>query len=249
MTSELKNRTSSDSPPVTPPSPSPKNPVWQVAKGGIGILLFLFLLNLWVSTATLLNGVRNLFSFGLSEPQADISTLIVEKIRTASDLTTAVYSMETVVPTQQNSNFGPFTFPSKMLYIGYGEVEAGIDLSAITQANVQVSDQQITVQLPPPEILDSKIDVNRSKVYDYDEGFLNLGPNVAHDLQSLAQQKTLEKLVTAACEKNILLEANNRAELAITQLLDLTGHENITVKTSYPSPASCKNNQSKTAKL
>ncbi|MFN9672445.1 MAG: DUF4230 domain-containing protein [Microcystis sp.] len=56
-------------------------------------------------------------------------------------------------------------------------------------------------------------------VYDYDRGFLGLGPDVAPQLQTLAQQETLEKILATACQKGILQEANQKAVLALTQLL------------------------------
>jgi hypothetical protein len=58
---------------------------------------------------------------------------------------------------------------------------------------VQVTNNTIQLRLPPPRILDSKIDVNRSSVYDYNRGFLGLGPDVGPQLQTLAQRETLKK--------------------------------------------------------
>jgi len=88
------------------------------------------------------------------------------------------------------------------------------------------------VQLPPPQILDSKIDVNRSRVYDYDRGFLNLGPDVAPQLQTLAQRETLQKIVTNACDSGILNEASDRAQSVLTQLLSTAGFRQIEITPS-----------------
>jgi hypothetical protein len=61
--------------------------------------------------------------------------------------------------------------------------------------------------------------VNRSSVYDYDRGFLGLGPDTAPQLQSLAQQETLKKIQEAACKGNLLAQANDRAQLVVEKLL------------------------------
>jgi predicted transcriptional regulator len=105
--------------------------------------------------------------------------------------------------------------------------------------DVAVVNDTIQLQLPPPRILDSKIDVNRSSVYDYDRGFLGLGPDVAPQLQTLAQQETLKKIVTAACSEGVLEQANDRAELVVAQLLSTAGHKQVEVKTQSPPPGTC----------
>lgn len=178
------------------------------------------------------------------EPEVAAPTLIVQSIREASELTTAVYSLETVVPTSQDRAWGDVVVgTTKLLYIAYGEVKAGIDLSALTAADVQVDAerQQLMVQLPPPQILDRAVDVARSQVYDYDRGFLSLGPDVAPALQTLAEREALTKLGIAACEQDILGRANERAATAITELLTLAGYDNVVVNTT---PAvDCAKNQ------
>jgi hypothetical protein len=132
--------------------------------------------------------------------------------------------MEAVVPTSRDRTFGGYVVGrTTLLYIAHGEVRAGVDLSKIQPEDVQISDQTVTLRLPPPEILDSKIDVNRSRVYDYDRGFMGLGPDAAPQLQSLAQQETLQKIVQTACSQGLLETANQRADFAVTQLLETAG--------------------------
>jgi hypothetical protein len=73
--------------------------------------------------------------------------------------------MEAVVPTSQDRKLGEYVIgTTRLLYIAYGEVKAGVDLSELKADNVQIVNDTILLRLPPPRILDSKIDVNRSKV-------------------------------------------------------------------------------------
>jgi hypothetical protein len=76
-------------------------------------------------------------------------------------------------------------------------------------------------------------------VYDYDRGFLGLGPDVAPQLQTLAQRETLKKIQTAACRENLLGQANDRAQLIVEKLLNTAGYKAVEVKTQSPPPGAC----------
>ncbi|MBD1912475.1 DUF4230 domain-containing protein [Leptolyngbya sp. FACHB-16] len=214
--------------------------------GGLVITGLLIGSGLLRDGASLLGGVRRVLPplqnpVQESEPKVDVQSVVVQQVQGMSELTTAKFTMQAVVPTSRDRTFAGYRVGSTtLLYIAHGEVRAGIDLSQITRENVQLADNNaLTIQLPPPKILDSKIDVNRSQVYDYDRGFLGLGPDAAPELQQLAQQQTLQQVVSAACNEGILQEANTRAELAIRQLLTTTGYGAVTVLTQAPPPGSC----------
>jgi hypothetical protein len=173
--------------------------------------------------------------FAPAVPKIEMPTMIVERIRGVSELTTAVFVMEAIVPTSQANKIGGFVIgETKLLYIAHGEVKAGINLEKLTDQAIKVNGDSLQINLPSPEILDSKIDVNKSRVYDYDRGFLGLGPDVAPQLQTLAQKETLEKILATACQKGILQEANQKAALALTQLLLNSGYKKVEVITSKP---------------
>lgn len=209
--------------------------------GSISIIILLFFVGIWQTSDRLLNIVENFFHPQPVKPQVDIPTLVVQQIQEVEELTTTVYTMEATVPTSAERKLGDFVLgTTTLLYVGYGEVRAGIDLNQITTEDIKVSDNKIVINLPPPQILDSKIDVNHSYVYDYDRGFLNLGPDVAPHLQTLAQQKTLEKVVNTACSEGILDTANEKAEDAIAQLLTTTGSRKVEIKTTSLTTKSCQ---------
>ena len=69
-------------------------------------------------------------------------------------------------------------------------------------------------------------------------GFLNLGPDVAPQLQTLAQRKTLAQMVNTACNEDILERANKRAKIAVTTLLGSNKKREVIVNTT-PAP-DCK---------
>ena len=171
-------------------------------------------------------------------PKVDVRSLVVQQMRSASDLTTAVFTMQAVVPTEQDAALGGVVFgKTKLLYIAHGEVKAGVDLSQLTPDRVQVSDAGVHIQLPPAQVLDQKIDVARSRVYDYDRGWFGLGPDVAPELQQLAQAKALEQITAAACDQQVLQQAGDRAKQVVTQLLTTAGYATVTV--TVPPPPAC----------
>ena len=205
--------------------------------GGINLMILLILLSIWRTGDRALNFMSNLFKFQPVEPKIENSSTIVQQIRNIQELATTVQTMETIVPVSADRKLGDIPVATtRLLYVARGEIKAGVDLNELTNADIKVSNNSIEIGLPPAKILDSKIDVNRSRVYDYDRGFLNLGPDVAPQLQTLAQRRTLVEMVNTACNEGILEEANDKAKQTIGQLLVNTGYK---VKVETRSPESC----------
>lgn len=205
--------------------------------GSISMIVALFFLGIWQTSDRLLTTVEKFFQPQPVKPQIDIPTLVVQQIQGVEELTTTVYTMEATVPTTAERKLGDFVIgTTQLLYVGHGEVRAGIDLSKITTQDITVNNNTIAITLPPPKILDSKIDVDNSYVYNYDRGFLNLGPDVAPRLHTLAQQRTLAKIVDSACHEGILDTANAEAKNAIDRLLNNAGYNEVEINTtSLPS--------------
>ncbi len=213
----------------------------MVLSGGSFILGLIVLMTMWKSGDWFWKKITAWTTEPQPVPQVDVRSIVVKQVQDASDLTTAIFTMEAVVPTQQDATVGGLIVGStKLLYIAHGEVRAGIDLSKISVADVQASGDTLTVKLPSPKLLDSKIDVGRSSVYDYNRGALGLGPDVAPQLQSLAQKQALEKITAAACDKGILTQANDRAKLVIGQLLKVPAYKTIAVQVQTPDLVACK---------
>jgi Protein of unknown function (DUF4230) len=212
-----------------------------LTSGGAFLLGLLILLTIGKSGDWLWKQVTSWTTQPQPAPQIDVRSVVVKQVQDSSELTTALFTMEAVVPTQQDATMGGVVIGStKLLYIAHGEVRAGIDLSKIALTDVQAQGDNLTVRLPMPKLLDSKIDVSRSSVYDYSRGALGLGPDVAPQLQSLAQQQALQKITDAACEKGILTQANDRAKLVLGQLLKAPAYKTITVTLQTPDINTCK---------
>jgi hypothetical protein len=217
----------------------------QTVASGILVAGLVVGIGMWKFGDRFFEGLRLMVTPQVEEPKPDVRSVVVQQLRGASELTTAIFAMEAVVPTKSDRTLGGYVIGStNLLYIAYGEVRAGVDLSEITATDIQLNDagdRPVQVTLPPPRILDSKLDLNRSDVYDYDRGFLGLGPDNAPDLQEAAQKTALSKIVQAACSEGILQEANSRARLTVAQILSTAGLETVEVKTQPGDAALCAN--------
>lgn len=210
---------------------------------GTSLTIFsLLILGLLQTSDRVLITLTSLFSPLSPNLQIDNSAVVLDKIQGIQELTTTVYSTQTVVPTSAERTLGKHWViaRTKLLYMAHGEVKAGIDLAKLQPKDITVSPDRIAIVLPPAEILDSKIDVKNSNVYHYDRGFLNLGPDVGPQLQTLAQQKTLDKIVDNACNRGILEEADTKAKEAIIELLTVTNKKQIEVEIENSSSPVCQ---------
>ncbi|MGF1524346.1 MAG: DUF4230 domain-containing protein [Leptolyngbyaceae cyanobacterium] len=195
---------------------------------------------LWRSGEQFFEGVKMALMPAEPEEEIDVRTVVVQQVQGASELTTAVFTMEAVVPTSSTRTVASYEVgKTTLIYIAHGEVRAGVDLSAIGPSDVRISDTTLQVTLPEPTIVDSKIDVNESEVYDYNRGFLGLGPDRAPELQDKAQEAALDRVIVAACQQGILQQASDRAELVVGQLLQNTGFERVEVNSRLPTNTAC----------
>ena len=194
------------------------------------------------SGSQFMEGVKMAITPKPPEEKVDVRSVVVDKVRLASELTTAVFTMEAVVPAKSDRKLGDITVgETNLLYIAYGEVSAGVDLGKIQPTDVSTSAEGTVARLvlPAPEIFNDSLDVNRSDVYDYNRGFLNMGPDRAPELQMMAQKEAMKKIKTAACDQDILKQANERAQLVVGQLLKGAGFDDVIVETSGDSVADC----------
>lgn len=170
-------------------------------------------------------------------PPVEPGSLIVRQVREVSELTTATFEMDAVVPVSEKG----FLAQSKLLYIAHGAVRVGVDLSEFQADDVQVEEEKITVTLPPLKVLDSKLDLDHSSVYSYDQGFLGWGPAVVN-LQAQAQREAIRKVEEAACQDWLIKTASGRVQQTVehllSQALNSRGYK-VNVQAQLPSGGSC----------
>jgi len=212
-----------------------------IIKGSLTIFIAVGAFSAWQGTRNLWHNITGIFNHHITSPTIKDPHILIQQIQGLSELTTTVFVMDAIAPTSSQRKLGEWVIgETSLLYIARGEVKAGLDLSKITPDDVKINQDTITIELPSPEILDRKIDVTKSQVYDYDRGFLNLGPDNAPQLQSEAQKQTLDKITQTACNENILDQANERAIVVVSQLMKTAGYQEVIVKPSSVKQSSCQ---------
>lgn len=232
-----------------PPPPRRSPLLWRILRGMMGSLSGAMLIvgivagiGLWRSGEQFVTGIKLALTPSEPEDQVDVRTVVVQQMQGASELTTAVFTMEVVVPTSSRRTIANYEIgKTTLVYVAHGEVRAGVDLGAIRPTDIIQAEEDtvLRVVLPPPTIIDRKIDVSQSQVYDYNRGFLGLGPDRAPELQDQAQAVALERVLVAACQQGILQQASDRAELVVSKLLQNTGFERVEVDSRPPANTAC----------
>lgn len=180
-------------------------------------------------------------------PYIETASVMAQRLRGASELTTAIYTMDTVTTASQDRMLGQLTVgTTELIYVAHGQVRAGIELAEIGTEDIDadVEAGRLVVRLPAPRILDRKIDVEKSYVYDLDRSLF--GP-VDPTLQTQAEGYALEQIWRSACENGILAQANERGSLAVEKLLETAGYDEVVVITSPAHSDECPPDATPTA--
>ena len=164
---------------------------------------------LWDRVAGLVTGrpVR----FDVSSPT------VVEMIRQLSRLETVEYSLDKIVEGERQSAYLPnFLAGDKLLLVAHGEVIAGIDLGQLKTGDVLVNGDTVHVRLPAAQILTTRIDNGRTRVYSRMTGLLvSSDPNLESDVRQTAELQ----IAQAALDDRILEKARQNARASVTALL------------------------------
>ena len=143
----------------------------------------------------------------ISQTQSIVpSSLTLEKVQKLGELTTIRFPVQVVIPAISTREILGFPQQTKVLTVEQVYVTVGIDLQQATVENGILS-------LPAAGIIDAKVDVAKSKIFDSSQD--PLGPDVLPELHVQAQQEALKAGIVAACNSEILLQAADQAKVVI----------------------------------
>ena len=154
--------------------------------------------------------------------------VVLSKVKALARLETAQYVMQTVVDLQKEpSNIWQQVFGTdKLLLVASGEVVAGFDMSQVQENDIVVQGSSVTLMLPPPEILYSKVDNTKTYIYMRETGlFVPPDPNLEAEARRLAERR----LVSWADEHNILDKAEDFGTLYLESFLRSLGFSEVKV--------------------
>jgi hypothetical protein len=208
----------------------------QVAKSGSlwkGILLGGFLVLLaaallvWLTTGVGLLHLLGTFRNGQSLIHIDQPT-VVRQIAQLQRLETVKFTMDKIISGERGSPYIPKLLVSdRLLLVAHGEVIAGVDLSAVQLADVSIKGQEVRVTIPKAQILVTRLDNDKTKVYSRDTGlFSTPDPN----LESEVRQEAEHQLQQAALDGGILQSAEDNARATVASLLRGLGFAQVDVQ-------------------
>ena len=109
-----------------------------------------------------------------------------------------------------------------MLYIAVGEVRAGVDLGQLSSEDIKVQHNTLHIQLPAVKVLDFKLDVEQSRIYDVRRS-LFLAPDASLLHQDI-QRQALEQTREAALKSGILVTAEQNVVRMVKGLFSDLGY-------------------------
>ena len=163
---------------------------------------------------------------------------VLQSIRDLSEYHAAGGHYEVVVDIEKDTPLPSQVLGQRTLFIGVGDVDAVVNFGAIDAGAVKVSNNRrnATIVVPPPRVGQPRLDLDKSYVYDKQEGVLNeLGGLFSND--SNAQREVYvaaERRIAAAARQSGGLTARARANTRdmLRGLLGALGFRQVVVRFS-----------------
>lgn len=183
-----------------------------------------------ITLIVLLSLLKYFGIFGTEKYYRADQSAVVKEIVSLNRLETASFNIEKIIEAGKAGNsLQNILFGDKILLIAHGQVIAGFDLSKLSKNNVEVSGEILKLQLPAPEILVTKLDSGKTRVYDRKLGWLTKGDT---NLESDARLTAEQKIRQAACESGILDVAAENLRKQIVPMLQNLGYQEIDIEVS-----------------
>lgn len=154
-------------------------------------------------------------------------TMVLEKIKALGRLELVNYSIRDIVEITKDN---PILPDEKILVVVYGEVIAGIDLSGFTEKNIRVEGDGLLLTLQKPILLQSRIDHEKSHVYDTKLGFLSTGGLISADLVDEAYKSAEASLPVRAEEMGYLQTAEENGKKLLIPMLESISNKKISIE-------------------
>jgi hypothetical protein len=202
---------------------------WPLVVGGmiLGLIIGVLLIPFLAARAVLSTPLGRLLN-GRSTRIDTSSASVVDKIRQLNRLESVDYSIDKIVEgNHQAQGLPDFLAGDRLLLIAHGEVIAGVDLSRLDPKAVQVNGNTVHVRLPEPQVLVTRIDNTRTRVYERTTGILvPTDPNLETQVRQAAEQQ----ITQAAIDDKILDKARQNARVGVTGLLYALGFHTVDVQ-------------------
>lgn len=153
---------------------------------------------------------------------------VITEMKELQRLETATFTIEKIVDAgmNQDNKLKEILFGDKLLLIAQGQVIAGFDFSQMEDDDIKVEGTTLTITLPKPQILVTRLDNEQTRVYDRDTGIFSKGDK---DLEAKAREQAELSIRDAACKANILTQASDNARKQLGTLFGSLGFSEVTI--------------------
>ena len=181
----------------------------------------------WLSTGLGLLHLMGMLREGKTQINVDQPT-VVHQIQQLQRLETVSYTMDKIISGEHGNAYLPkFLAGDRLLLVVHGEVVGGINLAGLQPGDVQIQGQKVSIHLPAAEVLSTRIDNARTKVYSRDTGlFSSPDPNLESEVREEAERQLLQ----AALQDGILKLAANNARSTISGMLKGFGFHEVEIR-------------------
>lgn len=161
--------------------------------------------------------------------------VIIKEIKSLAQLMTVTYSDEVVMseskkgvgfPSLVTTGIGVVMVPAmdRLVIIGRGKVIAGVDLERLTNNDIRVVEDSISVRLPPASLLQTIINPSGF------ETFIEDGEWAENEIIAL-KNKMQQEIARRAIEQRVLDVAGERSQNILRTLLENLGYKKVTLTT------------------
>jgi hypothetical protein len=164
------------------------------------------------------------------------SPAVLESIRDLREYHAASGHLQVIVDLEKDTALPASILGERTLFVAVGDVDATVDFTGIGSDAVRVSDNRrsAVVTLPPPQLSEARLDLERSHVYDRRQGLLNeIGllfedeRNTEREVYLLAERKIRE---AAGAERGLIARAQRNTRAMLVSLLRSLGFRNVQVR-------------------
>lgn len=200
----------------------------KVAKSRPSIYRVALIFSFLVLSAFLVIGLYFLVAYNKSNITIKGGDSVITQLRSLNRYESSEFTVEKIIEAGSSSDnaFKNILFGDKILLIANGQVSAGFDLAKLKDEDIKIEGNSLSLRLPAPEILVSRLDNEKTRVYDRSKGLLTQGNK---DLESTARLSAENSIRKAACEGGILQSATDNGRTQLTALLKALGFTTVVI--------------------
>ncbi len=170
-----------------------------------------------------------------ARPTVTSTASVVLRIQSLAELVTVKYVIEKVVPLEAPKPGTLENLPGigglrddKIILLAHGVVKAGVNLGSLTNSDVEITGEKITLTVPSARVTDAYLDERNTQVLDRQTGLLR---SFDKNLERTARQYALAEIQRAARQNGIEREANERTKEQLTAFLRALGYKKVEIRT------------------